>query len=103
MRRILTTFAASTLAAGTVLLGTDALNAPATVSSERFAPVGGEMTCDIPAMRADISRERDRAAQLDRLGENDAAGRARARADATERLMNACIAAERDLSGPGWR
>ncbi|HEY9367102.1 hypothetical protein [Streptomyces sp.] len=101
MRRILTTFTMSTLVAGTVLLGTGAFSAPS-VSSERFAPVA-QKTCDIPQMRAEIRDGRNRAAALERLGAYGDAKKARAQADATERLMNACIASDENLSKPRWK
>ncbi|WP_418960077.1 hypothetical protein [Streptomyces tritici] len=100
MRRFLTTFAVSTLVAGTVLIGTDRLTA-SSVRTERLDTVG-RVTCDIPQMQADIRRLRAEAAELDRAGKRAAATKARATADGTERLMRACIDGDRDLSKPRW-
>ncbi|WP_406864053.1 hypothetical protein ABZO31_27910 [Streptomyces sp. HUAS MG47] len=97
MRRTLTTLALSALAAGTVLTG-----AEPSFRTERVVPASGEMECDIASMQAEIRRERTRAAELDRLGEREPARRARGKADATERLMQACVAAEENLSGGRW-
>ncbi|MFG2332952.1 hypothetical protein ACGFMM_25480 [Streptomyces sp. NPDC048604] len=101
MRRTLTTLAVSALSA--LVVGAGLAGAEPSLRTGRLALAGGEMSCDLATMQAEIRHERGRAAELDRLGEHEAARKARATADATERLMRACVDAEENLSGGRWK
>ncbi len=66
-RRVLPALIATTLLAGSVLIGQ-------TVTAEPAA--AGTITCNIDKLRSDARKERDRAAQLKRLGATTEARRA---------------------------
>ncbi|KOG35809.1 MULTISPECIES: hypothetical protein [Streptomyces] len=93
-RRALTALLATTLLAGGVLLGQTATAAPA---------AAGTITCNISKLRADAHKERDRAAQLKRLGATTEARKALARADALERRARQCADADNNSKPPLWK
>ncbi|MEE1754080.1 hypothetical protein [Streptomyces sp. SP18CS02] len=95
MRRRMSPLAVTALVAGGVLLGTGAAPAGAAVQPA-MAGAGKVIRCDIPEMRQQAAALGSKAARLDRLGERAAAKRARARADAVERKVHACVEADRN-------
>ncbi|MFE7553543.1 hypothetical protein [Streptomyces gardneri] len=94
LRRTLTAVLTTTLLAGGVLLGQTATAEPAAAA---------RMTCNIDKLRADAHKERNRAAQLRRLGARTEANRAVARADALERRAQQCHDAENNNRPPLWK
>ncbi|GGT11871.1 hypothetical protein [Streptomyces purpureus] len=92
MRRFLTTFAVTAAIAGGTFLGAGGFQA-APDTLDRTQTVGS-ITVNIGEMRQQVADLRRKAAQLDRLGERDAARKARAQADALQRRIDAIIAAE---------
>ncbi|MEU9295142.1 hypothetical protein [Streptomyces sp. NPDC048266] len=93
-RRVLTSLLATTLLAGGVLLGQ-------TVTAEPAA--AGTITCNVTKLRTDARKERDRAAQLKRLGATTEARKALARADALERRARQCADADNNSKPPLWK
>ncbi|MFI0986488.1 hypothetical protein [Streptomyces exfoliatus] len=93
-RRVLPALIATTLLAGSVLIGQ-------TVTAEPAA--AGTITCNIEKLRSDARKERDRAAQLKRLGATTEARRALARADALERRARQCADADNNNRPPLWK
>ncbi|WP_318209699.1 MULTISPECIES: hypothetical protein [unclassified Streptomyces] len=92
-RRVLTSVLATTLLAGGVLLGQTVTAEPASAA---------KMTCNITQLKNDARKERDRAAQLKRLGAHTEARRALARADALETRARQCHDAENNSKPPLW-
>ncbi|KOX30497.1 MULTISPECIES: hypothetical protein [unclassified Streptomyces] len=80
-RRFLPALLAATLPAGGVPAGQTATAEPA---------AAGAVTCDIGELKADARKERDRAAQLKRLGAPAEAERAVAKAEALEKRARRC-------------
>ncbi|WP_266898835.1 hypothetical protein [Streptomyces sp. NBC_00572] len=93
-RRALTAALATTLLAGGVLLGQ-------TVTAEPAA--AARMTCNITQLKHDAHKERERAAQLKRLGAHTEARRALARADALEKRARQCQDADNNSKPPLWK
>ncbi|APE25145.1 MULTISPECIES: hypothetical protein [Streptomyces] len=93
-RRVLTAALATTLLAGGVLLGQ-------TVTAEPAA--AGTITCNINQLKADARKQRDRAAQLKRLGAHTEARKALAKADALERRAQQCADADNNSKPPLWK
>ncbi|WP_328941627.1 hypothetical protein OG259_08145 [Streptomyces sp. NBC_00250] len=93
-RRALTAALATTLLAGGVLLGQ-------TVTAEPAA--AARMTCNITQLKNDARNERDRAAQLKRLGAHTEARKALARADALEKRARQCHDADNNSKPPLWK
>ncbi|MEV4431110.1 hypothetical protein ACN9M0_30605 [Streptomyces sp. R-07] len=93
-RRALTALLATTLLAGGVLLGQTVTAEPAAAKT---------VTCNISKLRADARKERDRAAQLKRLGATTEARKALARADALERKAKQCADADNNSKPPLWK
>ncbi|MEU3604605.1 hypothetical protein AB0E83_03985 [Streptomyces sp. NPDC035033] len=94
-RRILPALLATTLLAGGVLLGQTA--AAPTAEAE----VSG--TCHPEQLRRQAHVERNRAAELKRLGAREEARRASARADALERRAKQCERSDEIVSPPFGR
>ncbi|MER5963812.1 hypothetical protein [Streptomyces sp. NPDC002057] len=94
VRRVLTSLLATTLLAGGVLLGQ-------TVTAEPAA--AAKITCNIGQLKADARKERDRAAQLQRLGATTEARKALAKADALEKRARQCADAENNSKPPLWK
>ena len=94
LRRTLTAVLTTTLLAGGVLLGQTATAEPAAAAT---------ISCNIDKLRADARKERDRAAQLRRLGATTEARKAAARADALERRAQQCHDAENNNRPPLWQ
>ncbi|MER6097585.1 hypothetical protein ABT154_17345 [Streptomyces sp. NPDC001728] len=93
-RRFLPALLATTLLAGGVLLGQTATAAPASA---------GVITCDVSKLRADARKERDRAAQLKRLGATAEARKALAKAAALEKRARQCADADNNSKPPLWK
>ncbi|MGA5067504.1 hypothetical protein ACPB9E_27655 [Streptomyces exfoliatus] len=93
-RRVLPALIATMLLAGSVLIGQ-------TVTAEPAA--AGTITCNIDKLRSDARKERDRAAQLKRLGATTEARRALARADALEQRARQCADADNNNRPPLWK
>ncbi|MEV6249707.1 hypothetical protein AB0M38_26420 [Streptomyces sp. NPDC051742] len=94
VRRVLPALIATTLLAGSVLIGQ-------TVTAEPAA--AGTITCNIEKLRSDAHKERNRAAQLKRLGATTEARKALARADALERRARQCADADNNNRPPLWK
>ncbi|MFF1506657.1 hypothetical protein [Streptomyces sp. NPDC058326] len=92
-RRVLPALIATTLLAGSVLIGQ-------TVTAE---PASAATTCNVNELRTEARKERDRAAQLKRLGATTEARKALARSDALERRARQCADAENDNRPPLWK
>ncbi|MDV9191310.1 hypothetical protein R6L23_24425 [Streptomyces sp. SR27] len=93
-RRLLPALLATTLLAGGVLLGQTVTAAPASA---------GVITCDVNKLRADARKERDRAAQLKRLGATTEARKALAKAAALEKRARQCADADNNSKPPLWK
>ncbi|MFD4374234.1 hypothetical protein [Streptomyces sp. NPDC058486] len=94
-RRILTALSATTLLAGGLLLGQAAAAPEAEAAPHR--------TCNVQQLKNQARDERDRAAQLKRLGAREEARRAAARADALDRRAHQCARADETVSPPLWK
>ncbi|MFE5794320.1 hypothetical protein ACFQ8C_17290 [Streptomyces sp. NPDC056503] len=94
-RRILPALFTTLLLAGGLLLGQTAA-AP----SAEAARAG---TCDVNQLRSQARDERDRAAQLKRLGAREESRRAYARADALDRRAKQCARADEVVAPPFGR
>ncbi|GAA3923056.1 hypothetical protein GCM10022244_35970 [Streptomyces gulbargensis] len=95
LRRALPALLATTLLAGGLLVGQTAAAEPAAAAKT--------ITCDIPKLRTEARKERDRAAQLKRLGAKDEARKALARSESLERRARQCADAEENNRPPLWK
>ncbi|MEW1902486.1 hypothetical protein [Streptomyces sp. NPDC086147] len=93
-RRVLPALIAATLLAGGVLAGQTATAEPA---------AAGAITCNISKMKADARKERDRAAQLKRLGAPAEAKKALVKAEALEKRARQCADADNTSRPPFGR
>ncbi|WMX44147.1 hypothetical protein [Streptomyces roseicoloratus] len=92
LRRTLSALAATTLLAGGLLLG-QAVTAPP-------AQAAGHVICKPTELRTQAHELRAKAAKLDRLGERQAARKARAQATALEKKAKACEDSDNSASKP---
>ncbi|MGW0119356.1 hypothetical protein [Streptomyces sp. NPDC003327] len=95
LRRTLPALLATTVLAGGLLIGQTVAAEPAAAAKT--------FTCDIEKLRADARKERDRAAQLKRLGAPTEARKALARADSLERRARQCADADNNARPPLWK
>ncbi|MFF5428199.1 MULTISPECIES: hypothetical protein [unclassified Streptomyces] len=95
LRRALPALLATTLLAGGLLVGQTAAAGPASAAKT--------VTCDITKLRTEARKERDRAAQLRRLGAPAEARKALARAESLERRARQCRDAEENNRPPLWK
>ncbi|MFD3533979.1 hypothetical protein [Streptomyces sp. NPDC058664] len=93
-RRVLPALIATTLLAGSVLIGQTAAAGPASA---------GRITCNVTELRTEAHKERARAAQLKRLGATTEARKAAARADALEQRARQCADADNNNRPPLWK
>ncbi|MBH1938245.1 hypothetical protein I5Q34_28975 [Streptomyces sp. AV19] len=88
MRRRISTFAATAVLTGGVLLGSAPVQAVAAHA----------VTCKPAEMQRDIAKLKAKANRLKHEGEYAAAKRTRAQADAIQRKLNACVVGDRNSS-----
>lgn len=94
-RRILPALFTTTLLAGGLLLGQTAAAPVAEAAPHR--------TCNIQQLKNQAQDERDRGAQLKRLGARDESRRAYARAEALEARAKQCARSDEIVSPPLWK
>ncbi|MFI1395602.1 hypothetical protein [Streptomyces sp. NPDC020681] len=92
MRRT-TTLAITAALAGGLLFAA----APAQAATTAGVRASGVIICDYAKMHQEVADLKSKAAKLDRLGEREAAKRARAQADAIQRKIKNCQNAENNL------
>ncbi|MFI8368840.1 hypothetical protein [Streptomyces sp. NPDC085466] len=94
-RRTLPALFATTLLAGGLLLGQTAA-APA-------AEAAPHRTCNVQQLKNQAQDERQRAAQLKRLGAREESRRAYARAEALDKRAKQCARSEDVVAPPFWK
>ncbi|MGW0561263.1 hypothetical protein ACWDZ4_11655 [Streptomyces sp. NPDC003016] len=90
----MSTIAVTAVMTGGVLLTALPAHAATTAGPQAVAARGGAITVDIEELRKQSAGLRAKAKQLDRLGEREAAKRARAQAEAIDRRVKQLIDAE---------
>ncbi|MEV0280476.1 hypothetical protein AB0I22_29370 [Streptomyces sp. NPDC050610] len=99
MRRRTSTLAASAVLAGGLLFAAvPAQAAPAADTATMAAR--GKVTCNVKKMRAEISALKDKANKYAQMGDKQRAKETRAKANAKQRQLQACIDADNNSSGP---
>ncbi|MFF2774507.1 hypothetical protein ACFVU3_06330 [Streptomyces sp. NPDC058052] len=94
-RRILPALFTTTLLAGGLLLGQAAAAPTAEAAPHR--------TCNVKQLRSQAQDERDRGAQLKRLGAREESRRAYARAAALDTRAKQCERADEIVAPPIWK
>ncbi|MBT2487339.1 hypothetical protein J7E96_02045 [Streptomyces sp. ISL-96] len=97
MLRRISTMAVTAALTGGVLFAALPAHAAATTGQQTMAARGGAITVNIEELRKQSADLKQKAKQLDRLGEREAANRARAQAAAVDRRIKQLIDAENNM------
>ncbi|MFE7119290.1 hypothetical protein ACFU99_28135 [Streptomyces sp. NPDC057654] len=100
MRRRMSTLAASAVLAGGLLFAAAPAQAATASADTATMAARGKVTCNVKKMRAEITALKNKANKYAQMGDKERAKQTRAKANAKQRQLQACIDADNNSSGP---